>query len=95
MGYRVEYGNIVSCNKQKNNTVRRYWMCALCFGVFLVLVSVCWPQGQEILEDIFLPDVKLWTAAEALAGNLKDGCGISDSVAVFCRDLFGKSSAFN
>ena len=92
MGYRVEYGNFDFTRKKEMSNIRRFWMCALCFAIFLVMVSACWPGGREVLANVFLPDRNLWTAAESLADNLRYGADLSDCVAVFCRELLGKNA---
>lgn len=62
---------------------------AACLVLFGALTLKFWPEGAQVLQEVFLPgDAAVTRQALAnMAENLKEGEAIGDAVVVFCREI--------
>ncbi len=90
MGYRIVYGTereMQGRNKMRVRSVAFYAMVSLVlFGVFTLKF---WPEGREVLQEVFLPGDPAVTrqALHNMAEDLKAGEAIGDAVVAFCREI--------
>lgn len=85
VAYRIVYHDETEgcCSKKGRN---RFFLTACFFLLFLLLVSVFYPQGREILRILLIPgdpDVTLH-AAEVFAQELGNGYSMADAAKNFC-----------
>lgn len=85
MGYRIVYQPVPKIRRAESRRVRRAALTAVCFAVFVILVSVCWPEGAALLRDWMLPGDGTVTVAamEDLTRDLREGQPLPDAWAVF------------
>lgn len=78
MGYRIEYRSIKRVRGMERRTVRVPAFAAVCFLLFLVLVNSAWPQGAQIIQEIFFPEDTMVSnvSFDALLNQLREGQGV-------------------
>lgn len=93
MGYRIEYPSFGSVPCIRKTGIPR--MVVMMFGVFLLIVSVFWQEGRNLLLGLLFSgnlDSTL-AALETLSAQLGEGVPLADAVTVFCREILNESSA--
>lgn len=83
MGYRIDYAP-----KQSLGARTARW-----FLVFLLLVSLLWPRGRNLLGQVLFPGDRAVTVAalEHMAGELEDGKPLKGALEDFCRSILEAS----
>ena len=64
-------------------------MAVMMFGMFLLIVSVFWQEGRNLLLGLLFSgnlDETL-AALETLSAQLGEGASFADAVTVFCREI--------
>lgn len=94
MSYRVEYsssGGKRTQIRQKNG--RALLLTAVCFLIFLLIVSGFWPRGAQALRNMLLPGDSAVTAAAwaELTRELHAGASVGSAVEHFCREIFANA----
>lgn len=89
MGYKIVYA------KTPRKLVRLLplqSLIAVCFLLFAIIVRLSWPEGTEILREVFVSDglSRDAQALVAMAENLASGEPMSEAVSVFCQEIFGE-----
>ena len=54
MSYQIQYH--LPHSPAPASAGRPWLLTLLCFGAFLCLVKVCWPEGQALLRRLVLPN---------------------------------------
>lgn len=87
MGYRIDYQPIPKIRRAEIRRTRRAAFTAVCFILFLLLVSSCWPEGAQMLRSWLLPgDGSVAVAAmEELSRDLKAGQSFPGAWEVFLQ----------
>ena len=92
VSYRIEYpGAPVQWNPGRIRWKRIFCYGFLCFGFWLLGVSVFWEEGRRVLMDWCYPGNALVTrqALIRMAGQLRTGTSLEDAAMVFCREILG------
>ena len=84
MAYRIDY--IDSEKNQRGNILPYFLMSLLFFVSFMVFVALYWPEGSEVLR-ILLEPVNPAEAAEAFAGDLKNGVSVKNAFVSFLKSV--------
>ena len=87
MGYRIEYPSFGSVPCIRKTGIPR--MAVMMFGVFLLIVSVFWKEGRNLLLGLLFsgnPDQTM-AALETMTERLGEGASFADAVTVFCREI--------
>ena len=89
LGYLVVYGPHTKGSMSDINRKRLQWLTVICFGLFVLLVRQIWPEESRILTSQLLPEPSrpAQIAFSELLGNLRQGSGMMESLAVFCREI--------
>ena len=90
MAYRVEYNSKVKWEEQpKTNHSRRFFVGCAFFVLFLILVSLHWSAGKEILVQLLLPgdSQATWNGMVQLSENLRNGIPLSFAFREFCDGI--------
>lgn len=90
MAYRVEYDSKVKWEEQpKGKPSCRFLVGCGCFALFLILVSLHWSAGKEILVQLLLPgDAQAtWNGMVQLSDNLRNGIPLSFAFREFCDGI--------
>lgn len=93
MGYRIEYPSFGRQPCVRKAGLLR--MVIMMFGMFLLIVSVFWQEGRNLLLGLLFSgnlDETL-AALETLSERLGEGAPLADAVTVFCREILNESSA--
>ena len=89
MGYRVEYEEERACRGTQKS--RRGWlvMAGMWFLIFLLLVTLFWPAGADVLRECLIPGDAAVTAAalEDLARDVRGGTGLGEALKTFCQAI--------
>lgn len=86
MGYRVDYGPMDRAMRGSNYRIIGWpVLLAAFFLCFLIMVSVFWPQGREVLADLLFPWD--WEAVESALTAFREGISAGDS-AMSCAEAF-------
>lgn len=88
MSYRVDYHS----EKEENHRQGRGRIMTgalLCFLLFLIFVQLFWPEGQQALRAMILPGASenVWSAADDMVRQIREGEPLRDTVDAFCRDV--------
>lgn len=89
MGYRVEYETVPKVRRMEQKRSGTAALTAMFFVVFLLVTSLLWPEGREVLREIFLPGDPAVTVAalETLADELQTGAQLGDALENFCQSI--------
>ena len=89
MGYRVEYETVRKVRRMEQKRSGTAALTVMFFVVFLLLTSLLWPEGREVLQEIFLPGDPAVTVAalETLADELQTGAQLGDALENFCQSI--------
>lgn len=90
MSYRVEYPcNMMSKRRQKKTGLRLPLLISLFFILFLLVLNVYYPHGQQVMRQVFLAGggEELICAVQNFTDSLAAGGGLSQAVQTFCREL--------
>lgn len=90
MGYYVDY-SVPAREKQSSGSFLRIAVMTTAFFLAFCLISgSVWPQGQEILQQLFFPGSSDATrqAAEVFVAELQNGEAVSDALENFCHAVF-------
>ena len=89
MGYRVEYGPVKKVRDVEKRVSRKAALTALCLLLFFLLVGILWPEGAEALRRLVFPGdpAVTVTALEELAGELRAGADVTESLRSFCLQI--------
>ena len=90
MGYRIEYdGSSGKYEVKKEKPLGLAAMTLLCFGVFLLLTGLFWPEGREVLGEYLIPGDNQVTlhAARNMGNDLRSGAQLGDALEAFCREV--------
>ena len=91
MGYRIDYEGYketkASRKKEENHIVAWTFVCSM---VFLLLVNYFWPEGRQMLRQLFLPGDG--EAVQAFAVQLQQGESLEQAVRELCRTVCGEAS---
>ncbi len=90
MGYRIVYeqrSGKYQVEKQPFMGLRGW--TGLCFGAFLLLTSLFWQDGREVLAEYLIPGENSVTlsAARGLRDDLRSGAELEDALEAFCREV--------
>ena len=90
MPYRIDY-SADAASPEKAAFMPRILMTCMFFSVFLVLVSLFWPEGREVLQLLLIPGESNVTmaAAETFASELYCGNSLKGAAVDFIRSLAG------
>lgn len=89
MAYRVDYAD-----SKGQVTAQERWhffrAVIICFFLFLILVQLFWPQGQEAIQKLLLPGATeaVWAAVDSFADQLQTGEPIGEALNTLCRTVF-------
>lgn len=88
MAYRIDYHN-TCCKKESMRIFPCILMTALFFYVFLILVSLYWSDGREVLRLLIISEDIQTTAkaADVFAHDLGNGESIRFSILSFWRNI--------
>ncbi len=89
MAYRVDYAdsNEQAAAQEKGHFSRA---AIICFFLFLILVQLFWPKGQEAIQKILLPGATeaVWAAVDSFADQLQTGEPVGEALNALCRTVF-------
>lgn len=88
MPYRINYS---SASEPGPSVLPRFFLTCVFFAVFLVLVTLYWPEGREVLRLLLIPgdpDVTM-AAAETFASELHCGNSLKGAAMDFFSSLTG------
>ncbi len=94
MGWRIEYG-LEEESGVPDTGLRRKMLTVCFFVVFCIMVSLCWPEGRELLRILLIPgdpEVTL-EAAEAFARELHQGFPMGEAAKHFCIAVLTNEAA--
>lgn len=86
MSYRIEYR---LAHKKTGSGMRLPLLTAMFFLLFLVLASLCWPEGMAEIRSVF-QDLRASapvSALHAFAGNLSEGESVAAAFSDFLTVL--------
>lgn len=89
MAYRVDYadskGQVMA--QEKKHFFRSL---IICFFLFLILVQLFWPKGQEAIQKLLLPGATetVWAAVDSFADRLQTGEPVGEALDALCRTVF-------
>lgn len=89
MGYRVEYQTVRKVRRMEQKKSGQAALTAVFFVVFLIITTLLWPEGREVLREILLPGDPAVTVAalETLAEELQTGVQLGDALENFCQSI--------
>lgn len=89
MAYRVDYDNVgrQAAGREKKHIFRSV---VICFFLFLILVQLFWPRGQEAIRKILLPGATeaVWAAVDGFADQIRTGEPVGEALDALCRSVF-------
>lgn len=89
MAYRVDYDNV---GRQAGGREKRHIFrsVVICFFLFLILVQLFWPRGQEAIRKILLPGATeaVWAAVDGFADQIRTGEPVGEALDALCRSVF-------
>ncbi|MBQ7129930.1 MAG: hypothetical protein IJO21_02670 [Oscillospiraceae bacterium] len=85
MGWQIDY-DFEKKTGEPYCRLRRIWMTMGLLVVFLLFVSLFWPEGQDMLQILLIPGdpEKTLEAAEAFCSELNQGVSVADAARQFC-----------
>ena len=92
MSYRIDYGSEADLHK-KAGWMSGILLTGVLFSVFLILVSLLWPEGREVLQLMLIPgdpDVTV-KAAQTFAAELDCGTNLISAASDFVRNVTGNA----
>ena len=87
LSYHIQYGEREK-NRSESCFLFRFFMTGIFFVLFLVTVSVFWPEGREVLRLLLIPD-KTLDAAETFVSELDCGFSLKTAASDFFQKLAG------
>lgn len=87
MSYQIQYH--LPHSPAPASAGRPWLLTLLCFGAFLCLVKICWPEGQALLRRLVLPGdpEQTLTAAENMLQALSWGEPFYYAAKTFCQEI--------
>lgn len=90
MAYRIEYGQ--PSGKKYPPAGHSWRLTGMICGalvLFLLVTHFLWPEGKAVLEELFLPGDREYTAQvfSAMVEQLREGEPAGQAVTAFCREL--------
>lgn len=89
MGYHISYRSIHKKHVKKGCSLRLPLLILVCFLLFLFLVQTQWPDGAEVLRNVFSfhGDAVAVSALNDFAEELRQGEPLLAAFSQFCRKL--------
>lgn len=89
MAYRIDYDSNDIRRKRTDSSLRIRTLITVSFLIFAWMAQLLWPAGREQLVNTFLPGDATMTqiAYLNLLERLRQGCGMAESLTVFCREI--------
>lgn len=90
MAYRVDYNNNGGRSAGTGEKKRVFRGIVICFFLFLILVQLFWPRGQEAIRKLLLPGATetVWAAVDGFADQLRTGEPLGEALDALCRSVF-------
>lgn len=90
MAYRIEYAT--NAKYQPTQMLRKDKLAKLAivfFLIFLLLTTLYWPQGKQMLQKMILPcDMEVTTQAfGTMIADIRGGEPLDEAVGAFCRQI--------
>lgn len=92
--YRIEYSDMVNIHT-KHDLLTTIFMTLLFFLLFILAVSLFWPEGREVLRLMVIPGAMEETqeAVETFVSELDCGFHFTSAAADFLKSLTGNEAA--
>ena len=89
MGYRILYGSVKKARDLEKRVCRSAAMMGCLLVLFLLVISILWPEGSTMLRNLLYPGDPAVTASaiQVLMDDLSAGFGIYDAVSHFCIQI--------
>lgn len=84
MGYQVHYPPMGREGKRRRPW-RRVVLTALAFFLFVQSVRLLWPEGWQVLQQVFLPRQSM-EAVTVFVEELKAGTPAQEALTAFCQN---------
>lgn len=84
MGYQVYYPPMGK-EKKKGRPLRRVVLTVLAFSLFLQSVRMFWPEGWQVLRQVFPPRQSM-EAVTVFVEELKAGTPAQEALTAFCQN---------
>ena len=84
MGYRIVYGREPALVYRRRKSRLRLWTAVFAL-VFVAVVHFLWPQGEEMLRRILIPQEQTVAAFSGMVEQIENGQAVGAAVTAFCR----------
>lgn len=86
MGYRINYASDNNVRYKKHAVSRVKTKAGVLLCLFILLATVCWPHGREMMQNLFIPGDAETTiyATDRLIISLSNGEKLGNALETFC-----------
>ena len=84
MGYRIVYGREPAQVRRRRKSYLRIWTAVFAL-VFVTAVHFLWPEGEETLRRILIPQEQTVAAFSGMVEEIENGQDVGAAVTAFCR----------